>query len=137
MEREHSGEAGAAPRRPAVGREQTSAQRSVRHPDDSRRWYGWRSPQRERASGEERWYSLSGEEVTSRLGVDPTVGLSGQQAAELLSEHGPNALPAERPVPGWRRFLAQYRTYMQLILVGGGGRLAGRSRSGARRCCWC
>lgn len=38
----------------------------------------------ERAPGEERWYSLSGEEVTSRLGVDPTVGLSGQRAAELI-----------------------------------------------------
>ncbi len=71
----------------------------------------------ERASGKERWYSLSGEEVTGRLGVDPTVGLSGQRAAELLSDHGPNALPAERPPPGWRRFLAQFRTYMQLILL--------------------
>ena len=71
----------------------------------------------ERAPGEEHWYSLSGEEVTSRLDVDPTVGLSEQRAAELLSDHGPNALPVERPPPGWRRFLAQFRTYMQLILL--------------------
>ena len=71
----------------------------------------------ERAPGEEHWYSLSGEEVTSRLGVDPAVGLSGQRAAELLNDHGPNALPVERPPPGWRRFLAQFRTYMQLILL--------------------
>ena len=45
-------------------------------------------------------------------------GSRAQQAAELLAEHGPNALPAEQPVPGWRRFLGQYRSYMQIILVG-------------------
>ena len=53
----------------------------------------------------------------ARLGVDPSVGLSGQKAAELLESHGPNALPAEAAVPGWRRFLEQYRSYMQIILV--------------------
>ena len=31
---------------------------------------------------------------------------------------GPNALPEEKPEPEWRRFLEQYRSYMQLILVG-------------------
>jgi Ca2+-transporting ATPase len=65
----------------------------------------------------EPWYSLSGEEVADRLDVDPAVGLSSERAAELLSSHGPNALPAEPPVPGWRRFAEQYRTYMQMILV--------------------
>ena len=64
------------------------------------------------------WYSVSAEEVTARLGVDPAVGLSSQQAAELLDRHGPNALPVEQPVPGWRRFVGQYRSYMQMILLG-------------------
>jgi P-type Ca2+ transporter type 2C len=68
------------------------------------------------ASGEE-WYSSSGSEVAKRLGVDPEVGLSSDRAAELLEQHGPNALPVEDAVPGWRRFIDQYRSYMQIILV--------------------
>ncbi len=65
-----------------------------------------------------RWYALSGNDVAARLGVDPTAGLSSERAAELLRSHGPNALPAEAEVPTWRRFVDQYRSYMQIILVG-------------------
>jgi P-type Ca2+ transporter type 2C len=64
-----------------------------------------------------RWYALSSEEVAQRLGVDPQAGLSPAKAAELLQRDGPNALPAERTAPGWRRFLAQYAAYMQIILL--------------------
>jgi Ca2+-transporting ATPase len=64
------------------------------------------------------WYSARPEEVASRLGVDPSVGLSSEQAAGLLERHGPNALPAEPQVPEWRRFAEQYRSYMQIILLG-------------------
>src|SRR5690348_16717080 len=64
------------------------------------------------------WYALDVEEFVERLEVDPKVGLPGQRAAELLAGNGPNALPAEQPPPGWRRFLDQDRSYMQLILVG-------------------
>ena len=63
------------------------------------------------------WYAEAPERVVAQLGVDLAVGLSGRQAADLLAQHGPNALPAEASVPDWRRFLDQYRTYMQLILV--------------------
>jgi P-type Ca2+ transporter type 2C len=61
---------------------------------------------------------VSPEEVAARLGVDPALGLSSQRASELLERHGPNALPVEASIPGWKRFLQQYRSYMQLILVG-------------------
>jgi Ca2+-transporting ATPase len=64
------------------------------------------------------WYSVPAGEVPARLGVDPAVGLSSQQAADLLQQHGPNALPAEASEPGWKRFAEQYRSYMQVILVG-------------------
>ena len=74
-------------------------------------------PATERTAGADRWYSVPVEEVTAKLGVDPAAGLSSQQAAELLERHGPNALPVENPVPGWRRFVKQYRSYMQIILV--------------------
>ncbi|MFD0350643.1 cation-translocating P-type ATPase [Kitasatospora aburaviensis] len=49
--------------------------------------------------------------------MDPSTGLSTARVAELLAANGPNALPEERPRPGWLRFLDQYRSYMQLILV--------------------
>ncbi|KOU15983.1 ATPase [Streptomyces sp. WM6372] len=63
------------------------------------------------------WYTRSPEEVVAALGVDPAAGLSSARAAELLSAHGPNALPEEERTPAWRRFLAQYRSYMQIVLV--------------------
>jgi Ca2+-transporting ATPase len=64
------------------------------------------------------WYALTPEEVASKLGVDPAVGLSKGEAADLLARDGPNALPVEQAVSGWKRFAQQYRSYMQLILVG-------------------
>ena len=55
-----------------------------------------------------RWYALSPDDVAGRLGVDPAGGLSAATAAERLQQNGPNALPAEKTVPGWRRFVDQY-----------------------------
>ncbi|MCX4807875.1 HAD-IC family P-type ATPase [Streptomyces sp. NBC_01214] len=69
-----------------------------------------------RAAGD-RWYARSPEEVVAAFGVDPAAGLSAARAAELLAVHGPNALPEEQRTPAWRRFLAQYRSYMQIVLV--------------------
>ena len=63
------------------------------------------------------WYSRSPDEVGAALGVDPATGLSASRAAELLAANGPNALPEEKPKPGWRRFIEEYRSYMQIILV--------------------
>ena len=68
------------------------------------------------------WYALTPDEVAKRLDVDPTPA-SAAKAAELLKKNGPNALPAEATVPGWKQFLAQYRSYMQIILRRGGRRL--------------
>ena len=63
------------------------------------------------------WYSLSTDDVAEKLGVDPDKGLSAADAAERLTKNGPNALPAEAAPPGWHQFLAQYKSYMQIILV--------------------
>jgi Ca2+-transporting ATPase len=63
------------------------------------------------------WYARSPDEVAASLGVDPDAGLAAAQAAELLASKGPNALPEEKPKPGWLRFLEQYRSYMQIILL--------------------
>ena len=70
------------------------------------------------ASAGEHWYALSAEDVTARLGVDPAAGLSAARAAELLARDGPNALPVEPPPSPVRRFLAEFTSYMQIILVG-------------------
>ena len=72
----------------------------------------------QRPASPDAWYSSSAEEVTAKLSVDPAVGLSSRQAADLLERNGPNALPVEQSVPGWKRFIGQYRSYMQVILVG-------------------
>jgi P-type Ca2+ transporter type 2C len=63
------------------------------------------------------WYSRTPAQVTADLGVDPAVGLSAGRAAGLLEANGPNALPEEKPKPGWLRFAEEYRSYMQIILV--------------------
>jgi P-type Ca2+ transporter type 2C len=63
------------------------------------------------------WYTRSPEEVAEAFGVGAAAGLTAARAAELLSANGPNALPEEKPKPGWRRFLDEYRSYMQIILV--------------------
>ena len=69
------------------------------------------------ATAGQNWYARSPEEVAADLGVEPAAGLSAARAAELLAANGPNALPEEKPKPGWRRFLDQYRAYMQIILI--------------------
>ena len=70
-----------------------------------------------RTAGTELWYARSPDEVAAQFGVDPATGLSAARAAELLASVGPNALPEEKPKPGWLRFLEEYRSYMQIILV--------------------
>jgi P-type Ca2+ transporter type 2C len=68
------------------------------------------------AAGRNR-YACTLEDVAAAAGVDPGVGLSAAQAADLLAKNGPNSLPEEKPRPGRRRFLEEYRSYMQIILV--------------------
>ena len=59
----------------------------------------------------------SADDVAARLGVDPATGIDAPTARGRLATDGPNALPAEEGVPGWRRFLQQYAAYMQIILL--------------------
>jgi Ca2+-transporting ATPase len=74
---------------------------------------------RERSTtASERWYAVAADDVAHRLEVDPDSGLSGSEAGSRLAHDGPNALPTEQPPSPLRRFLAEYTSYMQLILVG-------------------
>ncbi len=63
------------------------------------------------------WYACSPDEVAAALEVDPAAGLAAARAGELLAAGGLNALPEEKLKPGWRRFLEEYRAYMQIILI--------------------
>src|SRR5690348_3934237 len=73
--------------------------------------------QTETTAAARNWYTSTPEDVAAAAGVDPGVGLSAAQAADLKAKNGPNSLPEEKPKPGWRRFLEEYRSYMQIILV--------------------
>jgi P-type Ca2+ transporter type 2C len=68
-------------------------------------------------TADQNWYARSSSEVATALGADPATGLTVARAAELLAANGPNALPEEKPEPGWRRFIEEYRSYMQIILI--------------------
>ncbi|MBU3863624.1 HAD-IC family P-type ATPase [Streptomyces sp. 4503] len=68
-------------------------------------------------SSDDGWYAHAPEEVVAAFGVDPAAGLSAAQATKLLTAHGPNSLPEEKRPAAWRRFLRQYRSYMQIVLV--------------------
>jgi Ca2+-transporting ATPase len=71
-----------------------------------------------RATDHGEWWSSSTEEIADQLGVDPSVGLSSEGAAKVPERDGLNALAVELAVPGWRRLARQYRSYMQIILLG-------------------
>src|SRR5690348_17997942 len=63
------------------------------------------------------WWARTPAAVAEALGVDPGRGLTADAATDRLRIHGPNALPEEKPKPGWLRFLEEYRSYMQIILL--------------------
>ncbi|MFM7094407.1 MAG: cation-transporting P-type ATPase, partial [Actinomycetota bacterium] len=44
-------------------------------------------------------------------------GLSSAEAARLLEQHGPNQLAAAETVPAWKKFLAQFKDLLILILI--------------------
>ena len=56
-------------------------------------------------------------EVLGALGTDPVRGLSEEEARSRLTRYGPNELTAEKPVPAWRRFLAQFQDVLVVLLL--------------------
>ncbi len=58
--------------------------------------------------------------VARHYDVDPTTGLSQAEAARRLAADGPNELRAKKPVPFWRKALAQFQDpliYLLLVAV--------------------
>ena len=62
-------------------------------------------------------YRLPVEEVLVRLQADARHGLSAGEANARLREYGPNELAEEKPVPQWRKFLAQFQNVLVLLLL--------------------
>ena len=64
------------------------------------------------------WYSLSADEAAKKLGVDPAVGLSSDEAKRRLQQYGPNKMAAAKKESELHAFLRQYQDFMQIMLFG-------------------
>ncbi len=62
-------------------------------------------------------YRQSVDAVAAALGTDARRGLEDADARARLAQHGRNDLAVERPVPGWRRFLAQFHNLLVILLL--------------------
>jgi Ca2+-transporting ATPase len=56
-------------------------------------------------------------ELLASLATDALRGLSEEEARSRLSRHGPNELAAEKPVPLWRKLLAQFQDVLVVLLL--------------------
>ncbi|MBX6740461.1 MAG: cation-translocating P-type ATPase [Acetobacteraceae bacterium] len=57
------------------------------------------------------------DEVLSALGTDPRRGLSTAEARARLERCGRNELGMDKPIPAWRRFLAQFQDVLVILLL--------------------
>jgi Ca2+-transporting ATPase len=57
------------------------------------------------------------DDVVAALATDPRRGVSQEEARARLERHGRNELTAEKPVPAWRKFLAQFRDVLVILLL--------------------
>jgi P-type Ca2+ transporter type 2C len=55
--------------------------------------------------------------VLAALGTDARLGLSEREARARLERYGKNELMAEKPVPAWRKFLAQFQDVLVILLL--------------------
>ncbi|MCX8085297.1 MAG: HAD-IC family P-type ATPase [Rhodocyclaceae bacterium] len=63
------------------------------------------------------WHALSREEALARHQVGAEQGLSDDEAAARLAQHGPNRLPEPQPRPAWKRLLDQLAAPLVLVLI--------------------
>jgi len=60
---------------------------------------------------------LTADDTIVALGTDAQSGLTGVEARARLARFGPNELAPEKGVPAWRRFLAQFRDILVVLLL--------------------
>src|SRR6478752_2648940 len=57
------------------------------------------------------------DEVIGALETNVQHGLSESEAQSRLQQHGRNELVAEKPLPAWRLFLAQFQDALVILLL--------------------
>ena len=62
-------------------------------------------------------YRQTCDEVLNALGADARSGLSAAEAQNRLERYGRNELAAEKPVPAWRKFFAQFTDVLVILLL--------------------
>ena len=62
-------------------------------------------------------YRQSSDRVLAEMRSDPEQGLTTDEARQRLARYGPNELQAEKPVPAWRKFLAQFQDVLIILLL--------------------
>ena len=62
-------------------------------------------------------YRSSVQEALIALGTDARSGLTDEEARRRLGQWGRNELAAAKPVPGWRKFLAQFTDVLVVLLI--------------------
>jgi Ca2+-transporting ATPase len=62
-------------------------------------------------------YQLTVDETLSVLGADGQRGLSEDESRARLESYGKNELTAEKAVPAWRKFLAQFQNVLVILLL--------------------
>ncbi len=62
-------------------------------------------------------YQLQPEQVLASFAVDARFGLTDDEARVRLARHGRNELTATKPIPGWRKLLAQFQDPLVLLLL--------------------
>ena len=62
-------------------------------------------------------YRSRADDVVAALASDARRGLTDEDARARLERFGRNELAAEKPVPSWRRFLAQFQDVLVILLL--------------------
>ena len=62
-------------------------------------------------------YQQDVNEVLAALGTVARQGLSTEEAQKRLKTYGKNELTTEAPVPGWKKFLAQFQDVLVILLL--------------------
>ncbi len=65
----------------------------------------------------EAFHQRTVDEAAAELRADLRKGLTDQEARSRLEQYGRNELPPEKPVPAWRRFLAQFQNVLVVLLL--------------------
>src|SRR5687767_14841040 len=62
-------------------------------------------------------YRESVDAVLGSLGTDAQRGLSATEARTRLEQFGLNELTAEKPAPAWKKFIAQFKDVLVILLL--------------------